>query len=73
MNIHQVEGGKIDWAHHVGLAKTALDETVEFSDAIERTLQIVDLEVIRNLILYFQNMQSFNFLLSKNIVQTELT
>lgn len=30
-----VEGGKIDHAHHFGLAKKALDETVEFEKAIE--------------------------------------
>lgn len=30
-----VEGGKIDHAHHFGLAKKALDETIEFEKAVE--------------------------------------
>ena len=30
-----VEGGKIDHGHHYGLAKKALDETVEFEKAVE--------------------------------------
>lgn len=30
-----VEGGKIDHGHHFGLAKKALDETVEFEKAVE--------------------------------------
>lgn len=30
-----VEGGKIDHGHHLGLAKKALDETIEFEKAVE--------------------------------------
>lgn len=37
-----VEGGKIDLAHHEAQAHKALDETVEFSKAIERALEITD-------------------------------
>lgn len=35
-----VEGGRIDHAHHETLAKKALDETVEFSKAIQRAVDI---------------------------------
>lgn len=38
-----VEGALIDVAHHSNLAQKALDETVEFSKAIERAVQMVDL------------------------------
>ncbi len=41
----QVGGGNIDWAHHAGIANTALDEAYAFDTAIERALQIVDIEV----------------------------
>ncbi|RZB39375.1 Alk phosphatase domain containing protein [Asbolus verrucosus] len=34
-----VEGGLIDYAHHRGHARKALDETVAFSDAIETALK----------------------------------
>ncbi|KAJ8913233.1 hypothetical protein NQ315_016176 [Exocentrus adspersus] len=37
-----VEGGMIDFSHHRGHARQALDETVAFSDAIEKTLEIID-------------------------------
>lgn len=32
----------IDFAHHRGHARKALDETIGFSDAIEKALEIVD-------------------------------
>ncbi|XP_018569569.1 alkaline phosphatase [Anoplophora glabripennis] len=37
-----VEGGMIDFSHHRGHARQALDETVAFSDCIERALEITD-------------------------------
>nr|CAH7720610.1 unnamed protein product [Callosobruchus chinensis] len=37
-----VEGGMIDMAHHRGHARKALDETVAFSDAIARALELTD-------------------------------
>lgn len=37
-----VEGGLIDKAHHVGLAHEALNETVEFDDAIAQALAMTD-------------------------------
>jgi alkaline phosphatase len=36
-----VEGGRIDHAHHAGNAKRALLETIEFSNAIRRTLELL--------------------------------
>lgn len=36
-----VEGGRIDHAHHAGNAKRALGETVEFSTAIQRTVDML--------------------------------
>lgn len=39
-----VEGGRIDHAHHDNYAKLSLDETKEFSKAIEMTLKKVNLE-----------------------------
>uniref|UniRef100_A0A182IZN1 alkaline phosphatase n=1 Tax=Anopheles atroparvus TaxID=41427 RepID=A0A182IZN1_ANOAO len=36
-----VEGGRIDHAHHDNLAKLALDETVEFHRAVERTVRLL--------------------------------
>lgn len=44
-----VEGGLIDYAHHRGHARQALDETVAFSDAIEAAIQktnIIDTLII---------------------------
>ena len=37
-----VEGGLIDYAHHRGHARQALDETVSFSDAIRVALEKTD-------------------------------
>lgn len=37
-----VEGGLIDKAHHVGLAREALNETVEFDAAIAEALRLTD-------------------------------
>lgn len=39
-----VEGGRIDHGHHENRAKYALDETAEFSKAIEAALAEVDIE-----------------------------
>ncbi|KAI5745080.1 hypothetical protein M8J76_008131 [Diaphorina citri] len=39
-----VEGGRIDHAHHENMAHKALDETVEFSDAIRKAMDMVDLD-----------------------------
>lgn len=39
-----VEGGRIDHGHHGTQARYAIDETVEFSKAIEAALEKVDLE-----------------------------
>lgn len=39
-----VEGGKIDWAHHAGTARYALEETVAFNEAIRLATSMVDLE-----------------------------
>ncbi|MFK8028921.1 MAG: alkaline phosphatase [Gammaproteobacteria bacterium] len=39
-----VEGGRIDHAHHMGNAARALTETIEFSQAIEATLNAVSLD-----------------------------
>ena len=36
-----VEGGRIDHAHHAGNAKRALIETIEFSNSIRRTMDIL--------------------------------
>jgi alkaline phosphatase len=36
-----VEGGRIDHAHHAGNAKRALMETIEFSNAIRRTVEML--------------------------------
>jgi len=36
-----VEGGRIDHAHHAGNAKRALIETIEFSNAIQRTVDLL--------------------------------
>jgi alkaline phosphatase len=36
-----VEGGRIDHAHHAGNAKRALTETIEFSNAIRRTVEVL--------------------------------
>jgi alkaline phosphatase len=36
-----VEGGRIDHAHHAGNAKRALIETIEFSNAIRRTVEML--------------------------------
>lgn len=38
-----IEGGRIDHGHHAGYAKLALTETVEFANAIEKALAMVDL------------------------------
>ncbi len=38
-----VEGGRIDHGHHAGYAKLALTETVEFANAIETAMGMVDL------------------------------
>jgi alkaline phosphatase len=40
--IFVVEGGLIDYAHHRGHARKALDETVSFSDAIQVALEKTD-------------------------------
>lgn len=37
-----VEGGLIDFGHHRGHARQALDETVEFANSIELTVNITD-------------------------------
>lgn len=37
-----VEGGRIDMAHHDNRAHIALDETVQFSKAIENSLSMVN-------------------------------
>ncbi len=37
-----VEGGRIDHAHHAGNAKRALIETIEFSNAIRRTVSLLE-------------------------------
>lgn len=39
-----VEGGRIDHGHHKNEARRAIDETVEFSKALEAALEKVDLE-----------------------------
>lgn len=39
-----VEGGRIDHGHHDNMAKYAVDETVEFSNAIQAVVQKVNLE-----------------------------
>ncbi len=36
-----VEGGRIDHAHHAGNASRALTDTIEFSNAIQRTLDVL--------------------------------
>jgi alkaline phosphatase len=36
-----VEGGRIDHGHHAGIAKLALTETIEFSNAIRRATDLV--------------------------------
>lgn len=41
--LFQVEGGLIDFAHHRGHAAQALLETVRLSDAVNKTLRIVDI------------------------------
>ncbi|XP_050548246.1 alkaline phosphatase, tissue-nonspecific isozyme-like, partial [Daktulosphaira vitifoliae] len=35
-----VEGGLIDWAHHATKARLALDETVEFSKAVQQAVDL---------------------------------
>lgn len=35
-----VEGGRIDHAHHANLAQKALDETVQFSEAIQKAVDL---------------------------------
>jgi len=40
----QVEGGMIDFAHHRGHAAQALLETVRFSDAVNATLRMVNID-----------------------------
>lgn len=40
----QVEGGMIDQTHHRGHARQALDETIAFSDAIQKALDMTDLQ-----------------------------
>lgn len=40
--LFQVEGGLIDFAHHRGHAAQALLETVQFSDAVNATLRMID-------------------------------
>lgn len=37
-----VEGGRIDHAHHMNLARHALEESVEFSEAIRAAMEITD-------------------------------
>lgn len=37
-----VEGGRIDHAHHETKAKKALDETVQFSEAVQRAYELTD-------------------------------
>lgn len=37
-----VEGGRIDHAHHETMAKKSLDETVEFSKAIQKAVDMTD-------------------------------
>lgn len=39
-----VEGGRIDHGHHDAKAHKALDETVQFSEAIKRTVELTDRE-----------------------------
>lgn len=39
-----IEGGRIDHAHHETKARKALDETVEFSKAIDRAIQLTNRE-----------------------------
>ncbi|MBL4681276.1 MAG: alkaline phosphatase [Pseudomonadales bacterium] len=36
-----IESGRIDHGHHAGIAKLALEETVEFSEAIKRAQELV--------------------------------
>lgn len=35
-----VEGGRIDYGHHYNLAQIALDETVQFSEAVQKALDL---------------------------------
>jgi alkaline phosphatase len=37
-----VEGGRIDYAHHAGNASRALGETIEFSNAIRKTFEMLE-------------------------------
>lgn len=37
-----MEGGLIDYAHHRGKARRALDETLQFDMAIEKTMAILE-------------------------------
>lgn len=39
-----VEGGRIDHGHHDAKAHKALDETVQFSEAIKRAVELINLE-----------------------------
>lgn len=39
-----IEAGRIDHAHHIGLAGVALDETVALDRAVEEALRLVDLD-----------------------------
>lgn len=43
----QVEGGRIDHAHHDTIAHRALDETVAFDEAIELAYQMTNQQVRR--------------------------
>lgn len=38
----QVEGGLVDQAHHRGHARKALEEVISFSDAIQKTLELIN-------------------------------
>lgn len=38
------KGGRIDHGHHSAQAVKALDETIEFSDAIKRAVELTDRE-----------------------------
>lgn len=37
----QVEGGLIDYAHHRGLARAALDETIAFEAAVQTAINLL--------------------------------
>lgn len=40
-----VEGGKIDLAHHKARARRALDETIEFSKAVQAVQRLTSVQV----------------------------